>query len=308
MRIQALGLRQRSAADLAAYLGRRSRIPTGRAVLNYSLTQFPFKEAVVAYLTRRIPGFCGEDLAALHEMIPKALQTRAEKGINGASCRVDQGTPELIRVYHGFVQHLAESSFREDLVFEATPQLRFHFPVPARDLHRRADGRLACQHSDIMFGDYFEQTNCWLPITDCHGTNALHIASLAPSIDYIKEFIRAKNLDLAGFYSSRETFFGELNDNERFHASVHEACTSLSMRYGELLAFDPRCLHATAENVERTTRVSVDFRVMTVSEYESATSNRRKERIAATEIGGEPLLRGSFFHAQTALALKEPSL
>lgn len=286
--------------DLAGYLNRKSMLPHGRTTVTYSRNLFPFDEAVKSYLRRKIPSFDKGELARLHELIPLSFQTKAEKGINGASCRVGMETPEVLRVYHGFIKHLSDAFFGEDLVFEATPQLRFHFPVPARDTHRRSDGRLACQHSDIMFGDYFEQINCWLPITACKGTNALEIAGFAASVGLIEEFVSARRLDLAGLYESRELFFDELNRNDGFHEKVSQACRPVEANYGEALLFDSRCLHGTAENVEQETRVSIDFRVLTVPAYIAATAARKSLGLASVEIGGEPLLKGSFFDTMTA--------
>ncbi|UPT75875.1 MAG: hypothetical protein M0D55_09510 [Elusimicrobiota bacterium] len=286
--------------DLAGYLNRKSAIPNGRTTVMYSKDLFPFDEAVKSYLRRKIPSFNGGSLAHLHELIPLVFQTKAEKGINGASCRVGPETPEVLQVYHKFIRYLSDSFFQEDLVFEAAPQLRFHFPVPARDTHRRSDGRLACQHSDIMFGDYFEQINCWLPITACRGTNALEIAELASSVSLIEEFVSARQLDLAGLYESRELFFDELNRNDGFHEKVRRACQPVEVNRGEALLFDSRCLHGTAENIEQETRVSIDFRVLTVPGYVAATAARKSLGLAPVEIGGEPLLKGSFFDARTA--------
>lgn len=286
--------------QLAQYLDQKTQIESGYKTLNYSSLRFAFEQIVKDYVAKRIPSYNGEPLDRLHQVVPLELQQPEETNLNSLSIRVSEEIPELNRLYHLFIRHLAQNVFKEDLVFEERPQLRFHFPVKAPNRYRLKNGQLATQHSDVLLGDYFEQTNCWLPLTKCAGSSALQFITLDESIPLLKEFIDCHQLDLKGLYQSRKLFFEHLQLNPGYFERIVRVCKPYEIDYENLLMFDPRCLHGTAENHEDATRVSIDFRVLRVSDYEVALKRRKVAGVSDLDFEDEPLLKGGYYHSKTA--------
>jgi hypothetical protein len=213
-----------------------------------------------------------------------------------------QATPSIQRAYQRLVKMVARELLRFDVVFEANPFLRFHVPATMPLRYRSAAGLLLAHHNDILVGDPFEQINCWLPLTRCWGTGAFHISTLEESQPLLRRFAAADGLDAASFIGSRPRFYEMLATDKAFQDAVVGICKPLEIDYGELLVFDPRVLHATTENFEDYTRISIDFRLVPLPAYEERARRWQASGAAATANGPAPL-RGGFYDERTAFEL-----
>lgn len=71
--------------------------------------------------------------------------------------------------------------------------------------------------------------------------------------------------------SGQEFIFNKMASDDDYRQLVEDNCKPVPMEYGELIFFDPRCLHGPAENDTEHTRVSLDFRLIPVDSYEKLT-------------------------------------
>jgi ectoine hydroxylase-related dioxygenase (phytanoyl-CoA dioxygenase family) len=178
--------------------------------------------------------------------------------------------------------------------------LRFYFPGFTLDGYRSPDGLALSHHCDIMFGDPFEEINCWMPLGRCKATNSLqlHSQGLSHSVSLLRKFAETIDFDFSRFWESRDLFFLYLCSNTEFRSEVLASCRPMEMHYGEVLLFDPRLIHGTLDNEENETRVSIDFRLLPLSAYwaERARGPRHPR-------GGSRRLRGHYWHALSAFEL-----
>jgi ectoine hydroxylase-related dioxygenase (phytanoyl-CoA dioxygenase family) len=68
--------------------------------------------------------------------------------------------------------------------------------------------------------------------------------------------------------------FMKTNSDPSYRQFLDDVCSPVIANHGDLIMFDSRCIHATVDNHETTTRVSLDFRVMPVDQYESISVHR----------------------------------
>lgn len=223
-------------------------------------------------------GFTSEPLPfeSLHRRVPREQQAWGRdaqmQGVN--SDEIASRTPALMKAYHQLVKFLAEEVLGFDVMFEEPPNIRFHFPGGLTDgnpdRYRSKDGQLLAHHSDTLFGDPFEQINCWLPLGKCYGSNALQWAPMDVSIEILHDFCRGISYSEELFVTEgRPRFFNMLNEDLRFREKVLKHCVPLEAEYGEIILFDPRMIHGTAENFDDHTRVSSDFRLLPVKDFEA---------------------------------------
>jgi hypothetical protein len=211
--------------------------------------------------------------------------------------------PSLSRAYRDLVKHVAREVLGFDVVFEANPPMRFHFPVPMPNQFRSKDGILMAQHSDTLLGDYFEGINCWVPFTRCFGTCTLQCLPLSESISVLTKFVKDLDLDNASYRSGRERFFHKLYFDENLQQRVLLNCRPFEIDYGELLMFDPRIIHGTAENIESATRVSLDFRLVPLKAYDAIMRCFELNGEAPPEFAGMAKVKGAFYDERTAFQI-----
>jgi hypothetical protein len=255
---------------------------------------------VEAYLRQRQLTEAPHPLGTLHRRVAPELQALTDGPLSKASTFVVPQTPAGVwNAYAELMGWVADEVLGTDLVFEASPSLRFHFPVPMPDAYRSPAGDILAQHSDTLLGDYFEQINGWLALSPCYGTGALAMASLEDSLALLEEFASGFDYDETTYFSSRQRFFRHMLEDERFAQRVRSACRPLELEPGELVLFDARTVHGTAENVEDGTRVSMDFRLLRVGDYDQILEAQRAEGVDARVWGGDAQLKGGYFHAHT---------
>lgn len=283
---------QRALAQPALFDGGPRRVPLQQAVA-------PLRDEAAKYLVER--GFTSRPLPLeeLHHHVSAEDQAWTTERLSRASCELASASPGLLAAYHDLVRLVAREVLGFDVVFERDPPLRFHFPVPAPQRFRAPDGSLLTHHSDILLGDYFEQINMWLPLTDAAGSASLLATPFETSIEVLRAFAASVGYDFERFRTGRTAFYELLVSDDALRGKLSAACLPVPVRWGDLLMFDPRVVHGTAENREGTTRVSIDFRVVPLDAYERLVA----EDAGKHTIEGHAAVRGGFYDERSAFQL-----
>lgn len=256
------------AGSIQEKLNAPSRIPGGFLKATYPTGDFDFAKELTrllierGYLTEPVP------LEDLHKFVRPEDQAVDDYVLNQISKAFYETSPQFTASYRGLVKYIADRILKTEVIFQETPTIRFHFPVPLDAKRRASDGTYLNYHSDTMVGHPFEEINCWLPVGRCYGSGALQLSSLEDGAKLLGEFIAGLEDDSGYHAKGAELFFARLNADMAYRKKVMSACKSMPLEYGELILFDPRCIHATAENKEPHTRISLDFRMIPVAVYE----------------------------------------
>ncbi len=239
-------------------------IPDGLLVTRYPEERIGLR-LILTTLLKEL-GLCDEPepLETLHERLRPEQMLAGQSLLNGPTI---QSEPLLRSAYRALVSFIARNVVGTDVVFEANPPLRFHFPMPMSDRLRAPDGRMLTHHSDVMGGDPIDQINGWLPLTDCDLSATLLYVPFEASRAALESFARELESP-EKLATSRYRFFEELSRRESVREPILDASRPLAMSHGEVALFDARLIHGTAENVEATTRVSIDFRLLPVTVYD----------------------------------------
>ncbi len=247
----------------------------------------------------------GVDLAGIavedfHRHVPVEMQTPNDVNINACTHLIEESEDAaLYRDYIRTLLHISYEVLDSDLVFEAKPFLRLHFPQRMPDHFRLANGEMACYHNDMMFGEYCQQFNCWLSITRCRGSSGLQVASLADSCRIVDRFIGALGLGEADYAESRVRFFEWMRDDEDAYGFVKERIAPLESEQNELVMFDPIKIHGTAENMQDMTRSSIDFRILPLEDYDHIVRRAAENAEKITSFDGMVYVRGDYYHTAT---------
>lgn len=230
-------------------------------------------------------------LDRLHEVLPSAQIVLDENYLNAVSRAFYQHDAGLLSAYHDTLRAL-RVRIGEDFVFQAAPILRFHFPAPFLGKLRTQSGLGLQQHSDTLGGHPFELLHGWLPLCSCDGTAALHVSSREEGIAILSHFFAKIGFDEALYRHGLDAFYRERDRDEVLQQAIVRACEPCAMHRGDLLLFEPRCVHGGVENRSARTRVSVDFRLMPVSVYDAFVRDPHAAQ--------HPRFRsGHLFHAAT---------
>lgn len=172
-------------------------------------------------------------------------------------------------LYLKLVKYISQQILDFDFVFQETPDVRFHFPVPLAEKYRLKDGLYSAYHIDSMYGCPIEAINCWIPLTNCYATNSLMLSSFDDSIKALMQLCEDINLELDNFYDlNRDLFYQKLFSDTIFQLFIINSCKPIETKPGEIIFFDSRCIHGPTENKELHTRVSLDFRIIPLHIYE----------------------------------------
>jgi sporadic carbohydrate cluster 2OG-Fe(II) oxygenase len=112
-------------------------------------------------------------------------------------------------------------------------------------------------HSDVWAGDCPFQVVLWVPLTDASETNAMFL--LSPSESRV------------AYQRSRE---GDLGSMAEIHEAYRTKLRQIELQYGEVLVFDSNCLHGNQLNTTKTTRWSLNCRLVSLL-APSTTPERR---------------------------------
>ena len=233
-----------------------------------------------------------QPLHLLHEVLPPEDTRLDENYLNAVTRAFYVQDPPLLSAYYDFLRALRREVIREDFVFQRSPIVRFHFPSPFPGKLRTESGLGLQQHSDTLGGHPFELLQGWLPLCDCEGSAALHVSTRDDGIAILSHFLRSIGGDEALYRHGLDAFYRERDRDLDLQRRIVESCRPVLMKRGEVLLFDPRCVHGGVENRSQQTRVSVDFRLMPCSVYEALLSQPN-----AGDLGR--FLRGEVFHSAT---------
>lgn len=283
------------------------KLPQGRMDVAFDTSRFPFQQAIQAVLIEQGLVKTLAELHLIHQIVseqdrqpdPVTHDSRATKIVSEAFT----ADTECRRIYRSFVAYLARDVLGYDCVFQRCPTFRFHYPAKILPEMRGPDGELLAYHYDPVFGDPIRQVNCWLPLTSAFGTNAMMVAEHTSSVEIFKEFCSKIEFDRSRLWKSRRLFFEQLRDHAEFRRRVIAACNPLVTNYGHIHLFDGRFLHGTAENTETVTRVSADFRLLSLADYEDMVATGGHSAVASSNDQNEGFVRGDFYDAKTAFEL-----
>jgi hypothetical protein len=278
-------------------LSRRAVVPGGLRRVPIPVDRIDLRTDVALYFLDR--GFAEPlPFETLHLRVPEEVQRSMPISLGAVA-----SSPELAQSYHALVRHLAREELGFDVVFEANPPLRIYFPGPLPDKYRSREGKLLAYHSDLLVSDYFESINCWLPLSRSQGTNALQCAPMEVSVQVLSRMAEHVGMDEVAFAYGRPAFFELLYADQALQDLVVSSCVPLPAKYGEVIMFDPRLVHGTADNLEDKTRISIDFRLLPLTAYEEAWARVGANQEAPRDFQGTLLKRGEFYDARTAFEL-----
>jgi sporadic carbohydrate cluster 2OG-Fe(II) oxygenase len=184
-------------------------------------------------------------LEELHEYLSPEAKRLDDSELNSVSKQFYDTSEPFLALYRLFFRDAVGALFGEDLYFQATPTLRFQFP------HQGGFDWKPRIHTDIMLGHPPSEVNVWLPFTRAFGTNSMMIAGLEDSIEILE-----------GLSYDFEKLAWRVQHDEPFWQSCAAKMRPVELQYGQYLLFDPRCLHATQNNVTDSTRISTDVRII----------------------------------------------
>ena len=234
-----------------------SRAPQGRNALSYDTARYPFAKHVARLLVDK--ELTDEttlanlgSLGRLHEVLDREFTSLDDGELNAASRMFYDTDAAFVETYEAFLKNVVRDKVvGDDFLFQTTPTIRFHFPnEEGFDWNPR-------MHTDIMLGHPPQEINIWLPVCGASGTASMCIADMVPSIEMIEEF----DYDFAQFATA-------VQESDTVAARCASMSKPVELEYGEFLVFDPRCLHATQFNQSDVTRISFDFRVLPLEDYE----------------------------------------
>jgi hypothetical protein len=236
-----------------------------------------------------------QPLDRLHRALPLADQALDDNYQNAVTRALYQQDDRLHAAYHEVLRAL-RPRIGEDFVFQRAPIVRVHFPATFPGKLRTESGLGLQQHSDTLGGHPFELLQGWLPLCDCEGTAALHIASREDGVAILSHFLQNIGGDEALYRRGLDAFYRERDRDAVLQRRIVSACLPCPLRRGELLLFEPRCVHGGVENRSDRTRVSLDFRLMPCSVYDAFVRSPQAAQAPR-------FVRGAIFHPASIDAL-----
>lgn len=209
-------------------------------------------------------------LANLHRHLPNDAMTLNENYTNAVSRAFYALSDDILAAYRELIAHIARHVLHGNFLFQERPIIRFHFPVAFPEVMKSRTGLPRQLHSDVLGGHPEHMIQGWITLTDCDGTAALHCSSRDNGVALLERYRATLGVDGPPFADSLRHFYDAWDTDPDFGEALTAACNPVVMKAGDLLLFDPHCIHGGTENREDTTRVSLDFRLLPV-EYEAET-------------------------------------
>tara|TARA_E500000178_G_scaffold342386_1_gene387511 strand:+ start:1013 stop:2011 length:999 start_codon:yes stop_codon:yes gene_type:complete len=141
-------------------------------------------------------------------------------------------TEEFQKIYEKFCNEIIKKHFKKNTRYQRIPSVRIQIP----------GSNSVNFHNDNFYGHDENVKNIWLPITNPVNTNSLYVCSEKISRKIVKE-IKKNKLSI-----------NEINKLSRKYTKP------LKINYGQYYLFNSRIIHGTLKNIEKETRVSIDFR------------------------------------------------
>lgn len=235
---------------------RLARALHGKRIIRYNTAAYPFAGHIRRLLVAK--GLVAvntleqlDRLEDLHTILPKSLMALDDGELNEISRAFYDNDARFTAIYESLLKNaigpkIAGGAF----VFQSTPTIRFHFPnEQGFDWNPRF-------HTDIMLGHPPQEINLWLAVCGAKGSASMSIANMEDSVALLE------SLDLD---------FARLAEGVQHDPEIARRCAdiaqSVELEYGEILAFDSRCLHTTQFNRTNWTRISLDFRIVPIDDY-----------------------------------------
>lgn len=232
------------------------RFGSGTSVLSYDTAAYDWDGAIRSLLIEKkiaskeaVLGL--DSLSNLHTILTDEWTTLDDSELNKVSKSFYDNDPEFDSLYRRFIKNVIAEHCGEPVWWQSTPTIRFHFP------HQKGFNWRVRYHTDIMLGHPPQEVNVWLPLTNVYGTNSMCLADFEQSY---------KVLENVGF--DFEDFATKVQYDDKFCNLCRDISRPLELKYGQYIMFDPRCIHATQNNDTANTRISVDLRVLPMSELE----------------------------------------
>lgn len=288
-----------SFSDLNLQLNSEHKIENGISIMDYPASDFDLAGKLQQALVNLYNLRNDFPLNKIHEHLSREEISQHLKDSGHWHNPLQTLGAPMIEEYYKFVSWLSQY-LGFDFVFEHNPLVRYHIPAKLDDRYRLSDGELFTYHSDTLLGDYFQQINMWLPFCDVKNTAALSVCSKHTSICTLKGFVQEQGYNYDEYKDSRGIFFDYAKQRPKLIAELRADAMPINLRYGQCLMFDPRVLHGTAENTESMTRVSMDFRIVSVGDYEAIIKELELQGGRPNSYEGERLIKGEFYNALTA--------
>lgn len=285
--------------NLSEALSRQHIIHEAVRVINYPSTQHPFNRVLKNVLKKKYAIGPEVLLSNLHEHVSlEDLSNHLQSSGHWYDHLTTLGD-ELVSAYHAFIRWLSHH-LDFDFVFERDPLVRYHIPGRLDDRYRLDSGELFTFHSDTLLGDYFQQINVWLPFCDVKDTAALTMVDPSLSLEVLQSFSASIDFCSKTYRAARASFFEFMKQHDELSQEVFSNSKSMNMKYGQCLLFDPRVLHGTAENSSNETRVSMDFRIVPLKDYQKIMTEMQNQQAIPDQYEGDQLVKGQFYHALSA--------
>lgn len=261
--------------------------PGGQRICRYDTHRFPFAEHMRRLLVDK--GLVTAEAVAglsrledLHRIMRPADMALDESELNAASRAFYDTDVAFVETYEAFLRDVVGPDVVGNaFLFQATPTIRFHFPnEQGFDWNPRF-------HTDIMLGHPPQEINLWLPVCGAAGTASMCIIDMQDGI----QLIESLDLDFARLAHDAQ-------NDATLAARLAAVARPVELAYGEFLAFDPRCLHATQFNTTGWTRISLDFRVVPLGDY-----NRMRVTYRGTGRRRMLFRQGHYYDARDSRAL-----
>ena len=272
-----------------------SLVPNGTVVLRYPYEQMNLRNELERLLV--VKGFVPEPvpLEDIHSHVSERDSDSSTHDLNNLTKAFYETDESFQRVYMDVLKHIHLDILKYDFVFQTTPTIRFHTPGQYDDTYRSKDGTFLGYHVDSFNSHPFEEINFWLPLTECYGTNTLKMATLDNGKKALNQLLENINFSADVYYGSGwDLNFMKTNSDPSYRKLLEDNCHPIVTDHGELVFFDPRCIHSTTDNHEDTTRVSLDFRVIRVEDYENISTVR-----ASQGRSGRKFTKGDIFFEKT---------
>ncbi|MHB1218728.1 MAG: 2OG-Fe(II) oxygenase family protein [Alphaproteobacteria bacterium] len=263
---------------------RLARETHGQKTFRYDTARYPFAAEMTRLLVEKglLSGAAVSSpppLERLHEVLSPDVMALDAGELNDVSRRFYDTDEGFTRVYESFLAEVVGPMVVDgEFVFQTTPTIRFHFPHQAGFKWRPR------YHTDVMLGHPPQEINLWLPVAGALGSASMRIAPMEKSVALCKRL---------------ELDFERLARGVQEDVALAGQCETMSepvdLSYGQFLAFDSRCLHATQYNDTNWTRISLDFRAVPLEEYEAI-------RLPYRGTGRRQMLfrRGEYYDSRTS--------
>jgi hypothetical protein len=233
--------------------------PDGIRYFDYDTATYPFAEHIRRMLVDKglldaTQAAALDKLENLHRVLRPELMNLDASEINEVTRSFYEQDKEFLDTYERFYRDVIRGRVTEgqDFLFQTTPTIRFHFP------NQKGFNWSPRFHTDVMLGHPPQEVNLWLPVTRTFDTNTMRLAGLADSLGIFE----GVGLDF-------KEFARLVQEEHSMQKKCQEVSKPVCLDYGQFVAFDSRCLHATQENKTHSTRISLDFRVLPLKDYHS---------------------------------------